>query len=70
MSFNYLYLDEQFEKKGKLELKYKELQMIKHSLQHYIERPNASEKDIEQEKRLLEKITIEVEDMKEKYGIG
>jgi hypothetical protein len=50
-------------------LKYKDLQIIKHSLQHYIQRSGATEKDIEEEKRLLEKITIEVEEMKEKYGI-
>jgi hypothetical protein len=50
-------------------MKYKELQIIKHSLQHYIKRPNATEKDVEQEKRLLEKITIEVDEMKEKYNI-
>lgn len=50
--------------------KYKELQILKHSLQHYIERPNATEKDIQQEKRLLEKITLEVDELKEKYGIS
>lgn len=51
-------------------MKYRDLQIIKHSLQHYIDRPNASEKDVEQEKRLLEKITLEVDEMKEKYGIS
>lgn len=51
-------------------MKYKELQIIKHSLQHYIKRPNASVKDIEQEKRLLEKITHEVNEMKERYEIS
>jgi hypothetical protein len=51
-------------------LKYKELQIIKHSLQHYITRSNATEKDTEAEKRLLKKITLEVEEMKEKYGIS
>ncbi len=51
-------------------MKYKELQIIKHSLQHYIKRKNAPEKDIEGEKRLLEKITDEVERLKEKYRIG
>lgn len=50
-------------------LKYKELQIIKHSLQYYIARPNATQKDIKEEKRLLEKITLEVDEMKEKYGI-
>ena len=51
-------------------MKYKELQIIKHSLQHYIKRPDASEKDIESEKRLLEKITLEVDETKERYGIS
>jgi hypothetical protein len=45
-------------------LKYKELQIIKHSLQNYITRSNAAEK------RLLEKITLEVDEMKDKYGIS
>lgn len=51
-------------------MKYKELQIIKHSLQHYIKRPGASEKDIAAEKRLLLKITNQVDEMKEKYRIG
>jgi hypothetical protein len=51
-------------------LKYKELQIIKHSLQNYITRSNAAERDIEAEKRLLEKITLEVDEMKDKYGIS
>lgn len=50
-------------------MKYKELQIIKHSLQHYVKRPNAPEKDIDVEKRLLGKITSEVDDMKERYEI-
>jgi hypothetical protein len=50
-------------------MKYTELQIVKHSLQQYITRPNASQKDIEKEKRLLAKITNEVQDMKDKYNI-
>jgi len=50
-------------------LKYKELQIIKHSLQHYITRPNATEKEIKEEQCLLNKITNEVNDLKEKYRI-
>lgn len=53
-----------------LNLKYRDLLIFKHSLQHYIKRQDASEKDIEQEKRLLSKITFEVDQMKEKYGIS
>ncbi|WP_445505803.1 hypothetical protein [Niallia sp. 03091] len=48
---------------------YKKLQIIKHALQHYIKRPNADEKDILVEKRILEKVTHQVEFLKEKYGI-
>lgn len=51
-------------------MKYKELQIIKHSLQHYIKRPGATKKDIATEKRLLLKITNQVDEMKEKYRIG
>ncbi len=48
---------------------YKKLQIIKHALQHYIKRPGATEKDILVEKRILEKVTNQVEYLKEKYGI-
>ena len=51
-------------------MKYRDLQIIKHALQYYVKRPNATEKDIAQENRLLDKITNEVEEMKERYGIG
>lgn len=53
-----------------INLKYKELQIIKHSLQHYVTRPNATAKDIKQEKRLLDKVIQEVNEMKERYGIN
>jgi hypothetical protein len=49
---------------------YKRLQIIKHALQVYIERHNADEKDLEQEKNLLEKVELEISDLKEKYGIS
>lgn len=51
-------------------MNYKELQIIKHSLQHYIQRPDATEKDIQTEMNLLGKITSEIEQMKEKYHIA
>ncbi len=50
-------------------LKYKDLQIIKHSLQHYINRNNATQKEIEEEKRLLSKITNQVNDMKRCFNI-
>ncbi|SDM14928.1 hypothetical protein [Sediminibacillus halophilus] len=40
---------------------YVKKQIIKHALQHYIQRPGASDKDIAREKRLLEEITEETE---------
>lgn len=48
---------------------YAELQIVKHALQHYIKRPDANEKDIAQEKRLLKKVEKNVETLKERYGI-
>lgn len=50
-------------------MKYKELQIIKHSLQHYVKRKDASDKDIRTELNLLEKVTEEVGRLKEKYRI-
>lgn len=54
---------------GGLIMKYKEMQIIKHSLQNYLNRPNATEKELSEEKRLLDKVTQQVDEMKEKYGI-
>jgi hypothetical protein len=50
--------------------KYKKLQIIKHALEYYITRPNATDKDKYTEKVLLEQVTQEVDELKEKYGIG
>jgi len=46
---------------------YKRLQIIKHALQYYLSRPNATEKEIATEKLLLEYITDEVAVFKERY---
>lgn len=48
---------------------YKKLQIIKHALQHYTKRADASEKEILEETRLLNEITLRVEYLQEKYGI-
>lgn len=48
---------------------YTRLQIIKHALQHYIKRPGASENDIKIEQKLLNQVTQEVNELKEKYGI-
>ena len=50
--------------------KYKDLQILKHAMQHYIQRSNANSSDIEEEKRLLDKIINEVEQLKDKYKIS
>ena len=50
--------------------KYIKAQIIKHALQHYIQRDGASEKDIKQEKRVLEEQKQYVKRLKRRYGIG
>lgn len=48
---------------------YKDIQIVKHALQFYINRTNADEKDLEREKRLLKKIEEEVDEYKERKNI-
>lgn len=48
---------------------YKDIQIVKHALQFYINRTNADEKDLEREKRLLKKIENEVSDFKKSNNI-
>ncbi|URN85855.1 hypothetical protein [Acetobacterium wieringae] len=43
---------------------YKEAQIIKHALRHYINRPDADEKDVDTEKILLNKYEEKVERLK------
>ena len=40
---------------------YRKLQTVKHALQYYITRPNASKKDLVREKNLLKSVEEEVE---------
>jgi hypothetical protein len=50
--------------------KYKQVQIIKHALQYYVNRPNAEfEKHIESERNLLKKFEKEAEELKIKYEI-
>lgn len=49
--------------------KYIKLQIIKHTLQHYIQRPSVSAARLKQEKEVLKQITQEVEDIKKAYKI-
>lgn len=48
---------------------YTRVQIIKHALKEYIKRPEATEKDIEREEKLLEYYTDRAEFLKKKYGI-
>ena len=46
-------------------VKYRDMQIIKHALQYYLTRPNASSKEIKQEQAVLEKVEEELETFKE-----
>lgn len=48
---------------------YKEIQIIKHALGYYIKRPDATEKDLQEERTLLEKYESKAESTREKFGI-
>lgn len=48
-------------------LSYKNLQTIKHSLQHYIKRNGITEDDKKSEQALLSKIEDEIKLMRERY---
>ena len=45
------------------------IQIIKHALQFYIKRPDANEKDLEKEKKLLKKVENEVNNFKNSNNI-
>lgn len=48
---------------------YRKMQTIKHALQYYITRPEASEKDLVREKNLLKSVEEEVEIYQERNHI-
>ena len=48
---------------------YKDIQIVKHALQFYIKRPDANEKDLEKEKKLLKKVENEVSNFKKSNNI-
>ena len=48
---------------------YKDIQIVKHALQLYIKRPDANEKDLEKEKKLLKKVENEVSNFKNSNNI-
>ena len=48
---------------------YRKLQTVKHALQYYITRPNASKKDLVREKNVLKSVEEEVEIYQERNHI-
>lgn len=49
--------------------KHIKLQIVKHILQHYIQRPGVSAKRLKQEKEMLRQITQQLEDIKKGHKI-
>lgn len=49
---------------------FRRLHILKHALEHYIERDGASEKDINQEKRVLADVVDDLERFKERIKSG
>ena len=49
---------------------YRKMQTVKHALQYYITRPEASEKDLVREKNLLKSVEEEVEIYQERNHIS
>lgn len=52
-----------------MNLNYKKLQIIKHALQYYLQRPNMTKSDIKREIELLTEVEMEIDELKEKYDI-
>lgn len=48
---------------------YRKQHIIKHALEMYIQREGASEKDIRQEKSVLNEVKNNIQVMKEEYGL-
>lgn len=48
---------------------YRDAQIVKHALQYYMKRPNASELDLKREQKVLDKVTNQVKDMQERWDI-
>lgn len=49
---------------------YKDIQIVKHALQFYINRTNADEKDLEREKRLLKKLKKKLMNIKKEKTLN
>jgi len=48
---------------------YRRMQTIKHALQYYITRPNASKKDLVREKNLIKRVEDDIERYEERHHI-
>ncbi|MDM8326732.1 hypothetical protein QUH70_01045 [Staphylococcus felis] len=48
---------------------YRDAQIVKHALQYYMRRPNASTLDLKREQKVLDKVTNKVEDMQKCWNI-
>ena len=53
----------------KMNLNYTKLQIIKHALQYYLQRPDMTKDDVKREIELLAEVEMEIDGLKEKYGI-
>lgn len=49
---------------------YVRLHIMKHALEHYIKREGASEKDVRQEKKVLDDVTEKLENFKDFISSG
>ena len=48
---------------------YKKMQIVKHALRYYIARPKANEKDLINERNLLNQIETKIEEYQERHDI-
>lgn len=48
---------------------YRRMQTVKHALQYYLTRPNASEKDLVREQNLLKRVEDDIEWYEERHHI-
>ncbi|MCE5593421.1 hypothetical protein JL941_03330 [Staphylococcus pseudintermedius] len=48
---------------------YRDAQIVKHALQYYMKRLNASELDLKREQKVLDEVTNRVKDMQERWDI-
>ena len=52
-----------------MNLNYTKLQIVKHALQYYLQRPNMTKSDVKREIELLAEVEMKIDDLKERYDI-